>query len=236
MMIYITRHGQPYQPDANGQGLSHDPDYPPGDPPLSELGRRQARKLGQRLREQGFHGTIYASPYHRTAETADVIAEVLGLRFYPEPAIREFTGPNIVHFNGLDLAQLKAACPRMAEDAALAHPWWSIEPELTDETGERPEVEERVGAWLESVMAPQGSDVLLVGHGASAGGAVRYLYERRSRGAFPRSGRTWNCVLSAFHFDEQGLEPLYHGDASHLDLAAGEVTSNSQCIESLVVE
>lgn len=237
MMIYITRHGQPFQKSPEKDAATGaDPDYPPGDPPLSELGRLQARKLGQRLAEQRFAGLILASPYRRTAETADVIAEVLNLRFRPAPAIREYTGPNIVNFRGLDLTGLKALFPRLAPDSELAHPWWSTEPELPDDQGHRPAVEARVGELLEPLMASRNPDVLLIGHGASAGAAVRYLYQRRSHGEFPRAGRTWNCVLTAFSLDETSLVPLYHGDTSHLDLAAGEVTSNSQCIESLVVE
>lgn len=236
MIIYITRHGQPQKRAPHEGPANHHPDHPPGDPPLSELGRLQARKLGERLREQGFTGTIYASPYRRTAETGDVIAETLDSTFHPEPAIREYTGPSLVDFNGLDLERFKALYPRVAPGTELPHPWWTTEQELTDEDGYRPAVEARVGALLETVMAPDNPDVLLIGHGASAGSAVRYLYQRRTHGEFSQRGRTWNCVLTAFRLDEAGLTPLYHGDTSHLDLAAGEVTSNSERIESLVVE
>ena len=76
MIVYVTRHGQPLQ---RTQAQKEDPEFPPGDPPLSALGREQAQRLGECLKVLGFAGTIYASPYRRTAETADEIAEVLDI-------------------------------------------------------------------------------------------------------------------------------------------------------------
>lgn len=224
MIVYLTRHGQP-QPAAEED---HDPQYPPGDPPLSELGRRQARRLGQRLAGTGFRGVIYASPYRRTAETADIIAAVLGLHFYPEPAIRELTGPGIFRFHGLDLGQLRALCPRLAPEASLDHPWWTRQPEPVDEAGQRPLVQVRVGAFLQPRLDPASPDILAVGHGASVGAAVKYLFDRRAGGEFARPGSTWNCSLTAFRVDREGLFPVFHGDVSHLP--PGEVTANSRYV------
>ena len=48
MIVHITRHAQ-VNPPALAKG--EDPDYPRGDPPISDLGRAQARLLGQRLHD-----------------------------------------------------------------------------------------------------------------------------------------------------------------------------------------
>ena len=72
MKFYVTRHGQVAE-DAEYFG---DVAYPKGDMPLSKLGREQAELLGNRLRDEGFSGKIFSSPYLRTMETADIIAEI----------------------------------------------------------------------------------------------------------------------------------------------------------------
>ncbi|MEV7807048.1 histidine phosphatase family protein [Microbispora sp. NPDC088329] len=60
--MYLVRHGQ--QDQALGRS---------GDGGLSELGRRQADRLGQRLRDVPF-SAVHHSPLLRAVQTADVIA------------------------------------------------------------------------------------------------------------------------------------------------------------------
>ena len=199
-MLYLTRHGQPY---IAGMQLE-DPDYPPGNPPLTELGREQSRRLGERLRTMGFDGPIYASPYQRTFETADLIADVVGTTVFPEPAIREFTGSGIFSFQGATLEALRAAFARMDPAARLTHPWWTLEPEVTDETGYRPAVMARVGGFIESVWEQaKESDILLVGHGASIGSAIKYFLDRVPVEQRPCGGHGWNCALTAVRLQPQ---------------------------------
>src|SRR5690625_1482719 len=85
MRFYITRHGQP--------DIKEDTSYPPGDPPLTRLGRKQAKCLGKHLDALGFSGKILSSPYYRAAETADIIASELNTEFFPEKIIREVADP-----------------------------------------------------------------------------------------------------------------------------------------------
>ena len=72
MKVYVTRHGQ-VATDAEYYG---DVNYPRGDMPLSPLGREQAKLLGERLKKEGFNGRIFASPFIRTMETAELISEI----------------------------------------------------------------------------------------------------------------------------------------------------------------
>lgn len=80
--LLLIRHGES---EANA-GISTDPDCA-----LTDLGREQARRLGERLKEpdlSGFAGII--SPYRRTVQTAEIIAAVTGLTFTEDDGVREW--------------------------------------------------------------------------------------------------------------------------------------------------
>lgn len=226
MLIRITRHGQPVPFPDDGS----DPDFPPGDPPLSDLGRRQAEKLAAWLEAAGFRGEIHASPYLRTAVTADIVARALGLSFRPEAALREVVMPSISSFAGLDRERLLALCPHMDPAAPLEWPWWTTAPEPPDPDGNgNPSVEKRVGEFLARACSPAGPDILLVGHGATASAACRLL-DRDASDSQPAGefnpGAHWNCALSVFRLEPGGLFRLARNAVSHLD--PDEVTSNSR--------
>jgi probable phosphoglycerate mutase len=67
--LYLVRHAQ-------SQGNTGD-DLTSGDPDLTDIGREQARRLGERLAGQRIDA-IYASPLRRTQETAAAIAGAAG--------------------------------------------------------------------------------------------------------------------------------------------------------------
>ena len=54
-----------------------------GDAPLSELGRKQASLLGDKLKRSKFQGKIYASPAKCAMETAQLVAAETGADIYP---------------------------------------------------------------------------------------------------------------------------------------------------------
>jgi len=58
------------------------------DPPLSERGRRQAQTLAEGLRGEGVE-VLVASDLRRAAETAEIVAQALGLVARLEPRLRE---------------------------------------------------------------------------------------------------------------------------------------------------
>jgi broad specificity phosphatase PhoE len=76
MDLYLVRHGESNIPvDA----VQHD--YP-----LSELGREQARRVGERFR--GLHiDRLVTTPYKRTQETAGAIAAPTGVQWIEEPGL-----------------------------------------------------------------------------------------------------------------------------------------------------
>jgi probable phosphoglycerate mutase len=59
------------------------------DPGLTDLGREQAKRAAARLAKRGPIDAIVSSPLRRTRETADVVAEELGLDMELEPGFAE---------------------------------------------------------------------------------------------------------------------------------------------------
>ena len=78
--LYLVRHAQ----SAGNTGE----DLTTGDPELTEVGREQARRLGERFRRQKID-VIYSSPLRRTQETAGYIASATGLDVIPKADLRE---------------------------------------------------------------------------------------------------------------------------------------------------
>jgi broad specificity phosphatase PhoE len=76
VIVYFTRHGESVAnvADRTMQAEPEDADR------LSDLGHRQARGLGERLKGAGIEA-ILASPYGRAQETARGIGDVLGLAY-----------------------------------------------------------------------------------------------------------------------------------------------------------
>lgn len=78
--VYIARHGQ-NEDNANGILNGH------RDLPLTDLGRRQARQLGELIKRQNLKfDAVYASPLSRAYETARIVSTVASL---PSPIIHD---------------------------------------------------------------------------------------------------------------------------------------------------
>jgi 2,3-bisphosphoglycerate-dependent phosphoglycerate mutase len=80
--LYLIRHAQ-------SQGNTGE-DLTTGDPDLTDIGWEQAKRLGERMRDQKLQA-IYASPLRRTQETALAIGEVAGLEVLPKADLTEVT-------------------------------------------------------------------------------------------------------------------------------------------------
>ena len=79
--ILLVRHGQStWNADGRWQGRA--------DPPLSDLGRRQAEVAGDTLAELGI-ARVVASPLVRAHETATIIGTALGLPVEPDARLQE---------------------------------------------------------------------------------------------------------------------------------------------------
>ena len=186
MKIYLTRHGQVAVTHFIGNVQ-----YPVGDMPLSPLGREQAAYLGAYMKHLGFTGKIYASPYRRALETAQVIADHTGSLIVPWAPMREVVRSvkGMLEFTGLTLEQIKEEYPSIDPEAKLAYPWWTTELEGTED------VIARVRAGLDA-LNPQ-EDIMLVGHGASVYCGCEALQIPH------KGGDGYNCSFSMYDSEDK---------------------------------
>ncbi len=198
MIRYITRHGQ-VSPEADFDGGDHL--YPSGDMPLSPLGREQATLLGKRMKEMGFKGRILASPYHRTLETACLIAEEVGVPVIPYAPIHEIvrSADFLASYQGHTIEDIRRRYPHIDPDATLDYPWWSSSLEAQEDVLERV----RKGVELAESLYPD-EEILYVGHGASTDSLMKVYEIPRQLGRFP-----YNCNLSSVDPQDESYCKVY---------------------------
>jgi probable phosphoglycerate mutase len=88
-----------------------------GDPPLTEVGRAQAAAAAARLATSGATAVV-SSPLRRARETAELVAEALGVELAVEPGLRE---TDFGDWEGCTFAEVRERWPREL-DAWLADP------------------------------------------------------------------------------------------------------------------
>lgn len=93
-----------------------------GNPALTELGRRQARQLAERP----WTGVdeLWVSELRRARETADPLAERLGLRPRVCPWMNEIGDP--VEWDGMSIDLVKARISRLEESPSLERLWRGV--------------------------------------------------------------------------------------------------------------
>ncbi|BAY14557.1 phosphoglycerate/bisphosphoglycerate mutase [Nostoc sp. HK-01] len=139
------------------------------DPPLSDDGFVQAKQLAQRLKTEKITH-IFASPFLRTVQTANAVAETLDLSIKLETGLSEWLNPEWMteEPERLSVPALKELFPR-------------IDPSYTPRIAAKyPETHEQVRArsgqtarCLAAEFFPE--HILLVAHGASVLGAAMGL-------------------------------------------------------------
>lgn len=211
MKLYIARHGQvrPGEISLTEEQrrtfyVDGDPMRPIGEPHISALGERQAVLLGERLRELDFHGKIYSSPYIRTMETAQIVADICGVKIYPIGWIREmmFSDEGAQKFRGSTIEELRALFPAVADDAELPYPWW------TAYMDERETMFARVVRDFEEARQKFDTDTLLIGHGASVTAITTRALKLNTENGF-----NCNCQLTTIDTDT-GYTDVYN--VSHI--------------------
>jgi broad specificity phosphatase PhoE len=183
------------------------------DPPLSEDGFVQAQQLAQRLKEEKIHH-IFASPFLRTVQTANAVAEILDLPIKLETGLSEWLNPDWMKEEPerLAIGALKELYSRV--DASYTSRIAVNFPEKTEE-----EVQQRSGQTarcLADEFSPE--NILLVGHGASVNGATMGLVSSDIyNGARVRLCSLFQLVRKNVNNEYLNWELILTGDTSHLE-------------------
>jgi broad specificity phosphatase PhoE len=176
----------------------------PYDPPLSEDGVVQANQLGQRLVGEGIRH-IFASPFLRTVQTANFVADALDLPIKLESGLSEWLNPAWMQTNPerLSMQELQELFPRIDPSytsRVIAH---------YPETSEK--VLERTAETAKRLMTEFSEDILLVGHGASVVGFTQGLV-----GGTPEVNASLCCLVKLVRQEQKWVMEL-NGDTSHLN-------------------
>jgi broad specificity phosphatase PhoE len=202
--IFLARHGN-RQDFVDPSWVSRAVE--PYDPPLSADGVEQARRLGERLTDEGIDA-IVASPFLRTVQTARHVNEALDVPIFVEPGFGEWLSadsfersPRVASFEAL-----REWCPKLLPysiaSAALAWP----------ET--REQMHARVRRTLGELLSRLDGKLLIVSHAAAVTAAV-LLDPRIARVDCPpcalfaleHDGGEWRLLSSGLSYPEGASRP-----------------------------
>ncbi len=184
------------------------------DVPLNETGRAQARALAAALADEPIDA-LYVSDLTRTMQTAEPLADALGLDIRPEPRLRERCYGKL---QGMTYAEVAETMP---EEFAQ---WQARVPDYAPAEGESlAEFHDRAAeVALALARRHPGERIALVTHG----GVMDALYREATGMTLeaPRQHELLNCSVNRLRSDSRGLTLLQWGDVSHLeDLVLDEI-------------
>ena len=207
--LLLIRHGQStWNDERRIQGQL--------DPPLSSLGREQARRLAGRLAGRHLEG-FYCSDLARTRETAEAIAEVIGRAPVLLPDLREVM---LGEWEGLRTEEIQARYPEHWERWRRM-PSWDIPPNSEGAAAFEARVHRVVDEILE--RHPHG-ETLVVTHGGVIQVALGRLFRNPSEGLFPFV--IDNCSISTLLRGPSRAAIAGVNDTCHL--VAGEVAHTTR--------
>jgi probable phosphoglycerate mutase len=200
--LILVRHGQStWNSEHRIQGQL--------DPPLSDEGRRQAERVGQRIAGRPFV-SLYSSDLKRAFETALAIEAATGLQAESMQGLREiFLG----EWEGLRTDDLARRFPE-AWSSWTEEPNWDLVP--GGEGAAR--FETRVAAALDEILGRHAQgDVVVVTHGGVIQIALHRVIGRPSRGLFPF--KIQNASISVIERRDGRMVIAGVNDTNHLDPA-----------------
>lgn len=187
--ILLVRHGQStWNADGRWQGRA--------DPPLSDLGRRQAEVAADGVVGLGIT-RVFASPLVRAHETATIVGDALGLAIDADPRLQE---RDAGAWTGRTRAEIEAGWPGFLAD------------------GNRPDgfetddiLHERALAAIGDIAAVATGPVLVISHG----GLIRVV--ERALGSEPHSVPNLGG-LDIHRIDDDGTDGIDGTDGARLAL------------------
>ncbi len=208
-LFYLARHGET-EWNAENRICGRT------DVPLSETGRRQAKRLAERLKSIPFEA-LYSSPLRRALETARLISEPMGL----EPILDErLVELDYGQWEGKTLAEIVTNHPETLRA-------WEADPgQIAPPEGESGlEAQQRVVSFLDFLAAkhPQGP-VLVAFHKTVCRLAICYALGM-SPSEYRRRLIVDNAALSIIQTRPDGWQLITFNDTSHLSTCHPDRTS-----------
>lgn len=202
--VWVVRHGQ--RQDSVDPSWDDHADRV-HDPPLTDLGRWAAWRTGRRFVEAGIQfDAVYASPFLRTAETAEEICRETGTEALLEPGLGEHR--NADWFDAEPETVPQSDLAEWFEPIVLDH-----EPYLVPEFPEsHHEAMARAGSAARQIVNDTDGTVLLVGHGLTVGGVVDGLV------GSPDGVDAPLCGVTRLDRNRGSWELAFSGDTTHLDV------------------
>jgi len=200
--VILVRHGRStWNEERRWQGQA--------DPPLSDAGKAQARRVAERLRSEPI-AAIYSSDLRRALETAQIIGGFLKLEPRPEPRLREI---DLGEWAGLTGEEIAARYPEQWQA-------WTNYENIRPGGGETfDEMQRRVMAALREITAAHpGETVCVVTHGGAVYAILGHVLglERGPR-LFKDLPPNRNTAVTILHFRDNEAELSLIMDAGHLD-------------------
>ncbi len=199
--LLLVRHGESLGNVANARARATRAealDIDVNDPSveLSDLGRRQARALGRRLRERAERPTAaLVSPYVRTEQTADLVLDEAGLRGLHRCSDERLRDREQGVVDRLTGAGVRARLPAEAERRSYLGKFWYRPP-----GGESwADVAQRLRAVLHELRLDyDGERVLVVTHDVPIV-LLRYILDPLTPdGAVALAGQIANCGVTTY--------------------------------------
>jgi broad specificity phosphatase PhoE len=198
--VWIARHGNRIDFVNPDWFLTAEYRY---DPHLSEDGHIQAKQLANRLKTEKI-SHIFTSPFLRTVQTANHVAEALDLPLKLEWGLCEWLNPDWM-----------TEMPETMSVEALCQRFPRIDPAYKSDIINYPETEksclQRTGETAKRLAAEFPEDILLVGHGASVLGSAIGL----AGSGGTRINASLCCLVKVVRRDVKWSIEL-NGDTSHL--------------------
>ena len=194
--LVLVRHGVTRHTAAKrfSGGLGGD------NPPLSEEGRDQVRAAGEWLQPMAEQvGAVVASPVRRTAESAQILAELLGREVETEPGFAEM---EFGHWDGMTFGEVGEQ-HREELDA------WLGSLDAAPRGGESfRAVQERVLAGLDRVLeAHRGTTVVVVSHVTPIKTLVAHALEAPLEAVFKMELAPASVTVLSFHDEPDRPRP-----------------------------
>ena len=183
------------------------------DPPLSQDGFVQAQELGKRLKTAKIEH-IFASPFLRTIQTANEVAEILDLSIKLEAGLSEWHNP-----------EWMSEHPEIQPKEILAQNYpridWNYNSLVIPKYPEsEAEVNQRTKDVANKIVSQFSDDILLVGHGASVWGTTAGLL-----GGKPNINASLCCLVKLIRHQNNWQMEL-NGDTSHLTQTETKIRFN----------